>query len=835
MTSPQPQNTDFTRDAVGRYVFNGLDEALASMDTTRRPEARPFDTIVVGGGTFGSAIAQHLLFQDHTRSHRILVLEAGPFLLPEHVQNMPMIGLNVPGATSIAELRRQGIDGFPRNEVWGLAWHSATPFPGLAYCVGGRSIYFGGWSPRLLDAEMPTAGTARNPWPAAVVHDLTARDGYFDQSARQIGINETNDFIFGPLHTALRRRLYDGLKANQVTDAIDPDTLPTHLDDVPGGEEGLWNLEAPLAVQARTRPGFFPFNKFSAMTLLIKACRAAWAESSNDDVKKRLMVVPNCHVRRLVTSGTRVTGVEVGQYPWFVPLAPNGQVIIATATVESARLALLSFGGTPHAELIGRNLMAHLRSNMTIRIPRSSLPVDPVNQELQASALFVKGRHRYSDGALGHFHLQITAAGLGPAGADSEAELFKKVPDIDTFDQFKTASDTHVVITLRGIGEMEPQDPSSFVRLDPETDEYGLPRAFAAIAPSAKDLELWDAMDRAADEAAGVFAAGGAMEVLQRARDGLGTTHHEAGVLWMGDDPASSVTDGDGRFHGVDNAYVAGPALFPSLGSPNPMLTGVALARRTADRILAATAPPLPALPKPFRYLFDGTEGSLKGWQFVGQGGFVLVDGTLVGEPGGDLGLLYYTSETFGDFTLRLQFRLDRLEDNSGVFVRFRDPHLPVPDRTDPSVAYPYQNQAWVAVTTGLEVQIDELARGDPPGLDQHRTGAIYGIPIGQGPGEQIYRRGPILNTDDWNDYEVQVKGHTYTVRLNGQTTAVFRNSDPFRGKAPADDAHSGFIGLQAHTGRVAFRNICVGPPVVAVPEAETAVGAPEKKPAEAK
>lgn len=44
-----------------------------------------------------------------------------------------------------------------------------------------------------------------------------------------------------------------------------------------------------------------------------------------------------------------------------------------------------------------------------------------------------------------------------------------------------------------------------------------------------------------------------------------------------------AVTDVFGRFHETPNAYVAGPALFPQAGSPNPMLTGVALARRTAE------------------------------------------------------------------------------------------------------------------------------------------------------------------------------------------------------------------------------------------------------------
>jgi uncharacterized membrane protein YsdA (DUF1294 family) len=93
-TSPTPQLTDFARDIIGRYVCNGLDEALASADTSRHPEARPFDMIVLGGGTFGSVLASHLFSRDVTHAHRILVLEAGPMVFTEHVQNQPMLTAN---------------------------------------------------------------------------------------------------------------------------------------------------------------------------------------------------------------------------------------------------------------------------------------------------------------------------------------------------------------------------------------------------------------------------------------------------------------------------------------------------------------------------------------------------------------------------------------------------------------------------------------------------------------------------------------------------------------------------------------------------------------------
>src|SRR5260370_3879032 len=131
--SAASQVTDFTRDVLGRYVCNGLDEALRSTDKNgRRPDgspqhdARPFDIIVIGGGTFGSAVAAHLFGADKAHRRRVLVLEGGPFVLTEHVQDLPMVGLDVPVPTSIADLRRAGPDGGARHEVRGLARPSRT-------------------------------------------------------------------------------------------------------------------------------------------------------------------------------------------------------------------------------------------------------------------------------------------------------------------------------------------------------------------------------------------------------------------------------------------------------------------------------------------------------------------------------------------------------------------------------------------------------------------------------------------------------------------------------------------------------------------------------------
>jgi hypothetical protein len=156
-----------------------------------------------------------------------------------------------------------------------------------------------------------------------------------------------------------------------------------------------------------------------------------------------------------------------------VPVPDGGVVILALGTIESARLALISLPGLPSTSRMGANLMAHLRSNVTIRIPRSSIAGLPASvNELQASALFVKGRHDHADHKFGHFHLQITAAGLNTPNTDSEAELFKKIPDVDTFERFKHITDQQIVITVRGIGELRPNNANTQVTLGAELDEF---------------------------------------------------------------------------------------------------------------------------------------------------------------------------------------------------------------------------------------------------------------------------------------------------------------------------------------------------------------------------
>jgi hypothetical protein len=459
---------------------------------------------------------------------------------------------------------------------------------------------------------------------------------------------------------------------------------------------------------------------------------------------------------------------------------------------------------------------------------------------------------------------------------------------------------------------MTPMNPDSRVGLatTPGDVDYDRPKAYANIGNARADAggstqtqadrALWDAMDDFADHVAVIFANGEPFEILtgttpgltppdiiikvpanatpadlrnlrmkdgkqlrNRLRDQLGTTHHEAGTLRMSVAPADGVTNEYGRVHDTTNCYVAGPALFPSSGSPNPMLSSVALIRRTAD-LLSKSVLPKPAAvaadPGGFRLLFDGTAVSFNRWTRVSpwvSNGFALVDGQIVTYGNGDLGLLYYAAEAFANFTLRVEFKVFDPGANSGVFVRFRDPLRDLPqvildriqneanqfNQTDLTDWEHYAgirtgaNRAWSAVHSGFEIQIDDVGAGDPrrgyygiqepSGLRKNRTGAIYKIPAGDPTPNtplfdaalQTYTAPPPLELGTWHQFTIEVKNNTFTVDLKnlrtGTTTrtSTFTNTDGVRGVAKENNRPIGFIGLQAHAGSpVAFRRIQVKP-----------------------
>lgn len=780
------QDTEFTRDLLGRYVCSTYDEAVSN-------GGRPFDVVVIGAGMFGAYAASKIYRAGADQNLRVLLLDAGGYLAPTHVQNMPHLGLNAPDSALVTANNQ---DPGARNGVWGIPWHSNEPFAGLAYCPGGRSLFWGGWSPRLMPADL-------NAWPKGARDFLNAN---YPDVEREIGVQDKADYLSGPLNTAVNAQL--GAVA-AGTNVILPDVS---LDLVE---------EAPIAVQANSPgPGLFSFDKFSSGPMLLESIRDDIAKrwTLNDNSRRRFFLVPRCHVIRLQTSGGRVSGIDLtynGQFRSLSApnnLSPDCQVVLAAGTIESTRLALESFPVTRGPFSMGANFMAHLRTNLTVRVKRSALGLG-VSTTLEQGGAIVRGEITNPDGSKRRYHFQVLAS--AEKGQNPEATMWTMVPDIDLLRNLLSNEDPDwVAIVFRGLGEMDgdkrsgPGSTTSFVNLtngaDPLQSDGLSARAWVNFTPTPNDYAAWRKLAAAAVELAGRLGkSAGDVQYLYNGgwqgvpppdpfattKDQLGNTHHEGGTLWMGDDPAMSITDSTGRFHHISNAYVAGPALFPTLGSANPSLTGLALARETSAAVVAAL---MPAPSVQFKSLYTG---SLADWQMSGVGSFLQVFDVL--ESVGGSGLLWYTRESFSDFVLELEWQNASRTDNSGVFIR-----VPNLNSSNP-------NDWMAAIDQSYEIQIDPRGYNSEAQKENdplRSTGAIYNI---SAPTRTDVAKGPW----QWNTLVIEAIGNRIRVTLNDVLVNDYTDPKPrsLRGHIALQNHHDG--------SKVQFRNIRIKEVVPGVAE----------------
>ena len=173
------------------------------------------------------------------------------------------------------------------------------------------------------------------------------------------------------------------------------------------------------------------------------------------------------------------------------------------------------------------------------------------------------------------------------------------------------------------------------------------------------------------------------------------------------------------------------------------------------------------------RSLFNGKD--LAGWE--GDTTLWKVEGdAIVGDsPGIKHNQFLCTKEEFGDFELKLEFRVKDGAGNTGVQFRTKK----VPDSTEVS---------------GYQADLGDKYWGCL--YDESRRNKIL---VTASPDlEQALKKA------DWNEYLIRAEGDHITLKINGVTTVDYKEPD-------AMIARSGIIALQVHSGgpmRVDFRNI---------------------------
>ncbi|MAT13746.1 MAG: hypothetical protein CMJ46_00565 [Planctomyces sp.] len=174
-----------------------------------------------------------------------------------------------------------------------------------------------------------------------------------------------------------------------------------------------------------------------------------------------------------------------------------------------------------------------------------------------------------------------------------------------------------------------------------------------------------------------------------------------------------------------------------------------------------------------FTPLFNGSD--LTGWE--GDTTLWKVEaGAIVGDsPGIRKNNFLATTKRYGDFELRLQFRLRDGEGNSGI--QFRSERIPDDHEM-----------------IGYQADIGEMYWGCL--YDESRRRKI----LAQAPPELAQA----IDRSDWIDYTIRAEGDRITLKMNDLTTVDYAEPD-------ADIARTGLIALQVHSGgplKVEFRRI---------------------------
>jgi hypothetical protein len=500
-------------------------------------KGQSFDYIVIGGGAYGTSFTHRVL--QHNPQARILVLEKGDYLIPDHIQNIPpaYIKLN----TSVG-IRPWTYHGSADMKL------SLNFMPQIPY-VGGRALFWNAWTPQPDSSEMPD-------WPPQAIERL---DNQWYPTGEFMGRRYSLE-IPGNRNQSLNRFMGERLFSQLANiSGAKPQPSPSALDSAMATGQGV----APE-----------DWAKFSPISVLVNDVQAYAS----------LKVVVNAEVEKLIAEGDIVTEIITKEGSLSVG---NAKVILACNTLEAGFILTKSF---PDDKLVGKNLCGHIRSWLAARIPASSLPA--LTNQLQTVAYYLPGIDKTTN-RLMHTHISVVH---NPQPAESYDVLYRILPDASSPEAVATYQDPdYVVIMLHSMGEFLGERSANswnYVTTNPQGE------AEVYIQMKETDRQFWDAMDKTTYDVMYALAGDAPLEYQHNNPDGSFTWEpsppdnirnqglvHEAGTLWMGDDPASSVTALNGQMHRYPNVYGLGSMLFPRPGSWNPTLTGVAQSFALADEL----------------------------------------------------------------------------------------------------------------------------------------------------------------------------------------------------------------------------------------------------------
>ncbi|HEY3735091.1 MAG TPA: GMC family oxidoreductase [Streptosporangiaceae bacterium] len=503
--------------------------------------AEVFDVCVVGSGAAGSTAAWLLA----AAGLRVVVIEQGPHVRDEDSYD------DVLAAAEPAWVRQE-------NDAW-----AKVGYPWSTCNVGGGTVFYGGvmFRGRPVDFDPETVlGRAelplRSPWDPAELE---------------------------PYYAAVEA--VSGIAGDATADpTLPPFSRPYPMPPVPVSAEGAtlggaaaalgWHaFPTPLSVNSRARDG-----QQACASDAPCICRRCPHGAKGDAASRFLFPAVASGARllaglkavRLIADGRTATALECVRMDTGERCQLRArQFLVCANAIQTAALLLRSAGGAHPAglgnsrDLVGRGLCFKL-SEYLVGYRHESTSQPPQSH--------VMGLGPFSTCTVADLYTDAAAPG-GLGGLLYEARPMRPY-------RMRTSEQ------LLRIEALVPDEPqlANRVRLGPGTDAHGVTDVVMDYTAHPRDLARLEYMLARGTEL--LQAAGCELVVREPSGWALGSCHLH-GTCRMGADPATSVTDPDGRLHDAENVYVGDGALLPYPSGVNPALTIQAVALRVARRLLA--------------------------------------------------------------------------------------------------------------------------------------------------------------------------------------------------------------------------------------------------------
>ncbi|MET0320514.1 MAG: GMC family oxidoreductase [Duganella sp.] len=258
--------------------------------------------------------------------------------------------------------------------------------------------------------------------------------------------------------------------------------------------------------------------------------------------------------------------------------------VVAANAIESVKLLLMSAsprfpnGLANRSDQLGRNLCDHPAIGVTFDVDE---PIWPGRGPVSPCSI-----GQFRDGAFRgeHAPFRIDISNASQVASVTRELIGEGYYGVKLEGAIRDRASRRV--SIKNALEQLP-DPNNRVTLSDKKDALGLPtpRIFWDIDDYVKKgtEQTRQRYDQIARQL-------GATNIKHSKAGAFSNRQHITGTLSMGKDANTSVTDPFGRAHDHPNLYMVGTGVMPTVGTCNVTLTAVALALRTADRIMAEAA-----------------------------------------------------------------------------------------------------------------------------------------------------------------------------------------------------------------------------------------------------